>query len=279
MRASHRPVREFLLLILGLLLVGSIVAPLWKQFGGLESREELARKWTPQRLAHLFLGPEQVLCYICFTWAGLILLQRYWEVLRQRRAFHMDLLSTTTRDRILPEDSRLLLRKLVQVTGEQPYILVNMIRLGLKKYGDSGSQSDVAQVVRSQAEVEMSRLSASMSLVHYLAWAIPAIGFVGTVRGLGGAFGVAAFALSTPSDNPDRPHQPPDLSTFITQATNQMTIAFDCTLVALLLSLFLMFFLHQVQRAEENLVVTAQEYCNEHLLLRLYTPSDNLKYI
>ena len=65
--------------------------------------------------------------------------------------------------------------------------------------------------------------------MNYLAWAIPAIGFVGTVRGLGGAFGVAGADASRP---------------FTAQAKDQLKIAFDCTLVALLLSLVLMYFLH-----------------------------------
>lgn len=280
MNASYRPLGEYLLLVLALSIVGIIVVPLWQQFGGLESREELARKWSSARLTHLFLGPEQTACYVCAVWAGLILLRRRIEVWRQRQAFAMDLLSSQDKDRILPEDCRLLLRKLEQVTRGQPYILGNMIRLGLRKYSDSRSESDVAEVVRSQAEVEMSRLSASISLVHYLAWAIPAIGFVGTVRGLGGAFGVAAIAFrdtpratdTAPSSDAANYNLQFDLANFISQATDQMTIAFDCTLIALILSLLLMFLLHTVQRAEETLVADAQEYCNEHLLLRLYKP-------
>jgi hypothetical protein len=93
--------------------------------------------------------------------------------------------------------------------------------------------------------------------VNYLAWAIPAIGFVGTVRGLGGAFGADA----------------PTIEAFTQQAKDQLKIAFDCTLVALILSLGVMYFLHAVQRAEETLITDAQEYCQEHLLLRLYDPS------
>ena len=40
-----------------------------------------------------------------------------------------------------------------------------------------------------------------------------------------------------------------------------------------LLSLGLMYLLNMVQRAEETLVADAQEYCQEHLLLRLYDPA------
>ncbi len=253
---SQRQAREWLLLVLALLLVGGAVAPLWQYFGGLESREQLAARWGPRRLTQLFLGPEQVACYVCFVWAALILQSRIREVWRQRAAFGLELLPTEPGVRILPEDARPLARRMEQVTGRKPYILANMIRLGLAKYAISKSGPDVAEVVRNQADVELSRFVSGMAVVHYLAWAIPAIGFVGTVRGLGGAFGADA----------------PTIEEFMAQAKDQLKIAFDCTLVSLLLSLLLMYLLNVVQRAEETLVVDAQEYCQEHLLLRLYDP-------
>jgi biopolymer transport protein ExbB/TolQ len=258
--ASHRPAREWLLLVLALLVVGGITVPLWRLAGGAESQNELLAKWTPDRLAQLLLGPEQVACYVCAVWAGLILQSRYREVLRQRQAFGMDLLPTEEGARILPEDARPLARKVEQVTARRPFILANMIRLGLGKYAISKSAPDVAEVVRNQADVEGSRLVSTMGTVHYLAWAIPAIGFVGTVRGLAGAFGMAGVTNL-------------DMAAFTRQATDQLKIAFDCTLVALMLSLVLMYLVHVVQRAEEMLVVESQEYCQEHLLLRLYDPS------
>ncbi len=254
--ASYRPVREWVLLIVAVLLVAGLVVPLWELFGGIESREELARKWTPERLARLFLGPEQTICYVCFLWASLVLLVRYREVRRQRAAFRLPLLPDTPGIRILPEDARPLLRRIDQVAQQRPYILAHLLRLGLRKYAITRSIPEVAEVIRSQSEVELSRLAATMATVHYLAWAIPAIGFVGTVRGLGGAFGVEIS----------------DLNEFIKQAKDHMRIAFDCTLVALVLSLGLMYLLHLVQRAEETLVVDAQEYCQDQLLLRLYQP-------
>jgi biopolymer transport protein ExbB/TolQ len=253
---SHRPAREWLLLILALLLVGGVVAPLWQFLGGMESREQLLARWTPERLTRLFLGPEQVACYVCFVWAALILQSRYREVWHQRTAFRMELLPTEEGARILPEDARPLARKVEHVTIRRPFILANMIRLGLGKYAISKAAPDVAEVVRNQADVELSRLVSGLATVHYLAWAIPAIGFVGTVRGLGGAFGADA----------------PTIEAFTAQAKDQLKIAFDCTLVALLLSLVLMYLVNVVQRAEETLVVDAQEYCQEHLLLRLYNP-------
>lgn len=256
--ASHRPAREWLLLILALLVVGGVTVPLWQLAGGGTHADFLA-KWGPERLGQLLYGPEQIACYVCFVWACLILQSRYREVWRQRQAFHLELLPTEEGARILPEDARPLVRKVEQLTARRPFILANMIRLGLGKYAISKSAPDVAEVVRNQADVESSRLVSTMGTVHYLAWAIPAIGFVGTVRGLAGAFGMAGVTDL-------------DMTAFTRQATDQLKIAFDCTLVALLASLVLMYLVHTVQRAEETLVVDAQEYCQEHLLLRLYDP-------
>ena len=258
---SHRPAREWLLLILALLIVGGIAIPAWQTVGTGETRADFIAKWGPERLGKLFLGPEQIACYVCAVWALLILQSRYREVWRQRQAFHLELLPTEEGARILPEDARPLARKVEHVTGRRPFILANMIRLALGKYAISKSAPDVAEVVRNQADVESSRLVSTMGTVQYLAWAIPAIGFVGTVRGLAGAFGMAGAGKELAMDE------------FAKQASDQLKIAFDCTLVALLLSLVLMYLVHVVQRAEEMLVVDAQEYCQEHLLLRLYDPA------
>ena len=100
-----------------------------------------------------------------------------------------------------------------------------------------------------------------MSTVHYLAWAIPALGFFGTVRGL---------AMSLTMAGTDKANLPIDA--FLSQATRHLNVAFDCTLVALALSLPIMFWLHSVQRDEEALVIDCQQYCLEHLINRIYEP-------
>src|SRR5262249_23399061 len=193
------------------------------------------------------LGPEQIACYGCFTWAGFILLGRYLELKRQRRAFRLGLLPTEEGLRILPEDARPLLRKLDQITARGgPYILANMIRLALGKYAVTRSSQDVSDTVRTQAEVDLSRMVTTMATVHYLAWAIPGLGFLGTVRGLSGGLGMASQLDEAQT------------AVFVEQATRHLTVAFDCTLVALVLSLALMFLVHSVQRDEEALVIDSQ---------------------
>jgi biopolymer transport protein ExbB/TolQ len=272
---SARPPREWLLLLIALLVVGLIVVPSWMFTHTVEEQQQALAKWDTKRVAHLLLGFPQIACYLCCAWAGLILVRRFMEVQRQRGAFGYELLPTDEGARILPEDARPLSRKVDQTIARRgPSILANMIRLGLNKYAISKSGPDVAEVVRTQADVEQARQVASMNTVNYLAWAIPAIGFLGTVLGL-------AEALIAPAKPEAKENQTAEemlteytkqTDAYLSQVTGHLGTAFDCTFVALALSLVLMYLLHAVQKAEETLVIDCQNYCQEHLLLRLYDP-------
>ena len=260
---SQRPNREWLWLVLALVVVGGITIPLWQWAAPPENSPEYWSRWTPQRIAKLLLGPEQIACYLCFVWAGLMLLNRYREVLRQRQAFSLELLPTDEGARILPEDARPLCRKVEATTRQRPFILAKMISMALTKFAVSRKAIDVGEVVRNQADIEQNRLVTGMSTISYLVWAIPAIGFLGTVRGLAGG-------MSKAGNQKD--------ADFIKQVTDQLGIAFDCTFVALALSVILMGLLHWVQKAEELLIIDSQQYCQEHLLLRLYDPEPEPSY-
>lgn len=240
-----------------LALVGGISLPLWQW---LATNPAVGTPWESmvERGGRLLLGPEQIAIYCCFTWASFILLSRYFKMRRQRRALHLGLLPTEDGARILPEDARPLQRKVEQLSSRGgPYILANMIRLALGKYAVSRSSHEVSETVRTQAEVDLGRLVTSMATVHFLAWAIPALGFLGTVRGL-------AMSL-TMAGKVDLP-----IEVFLNQATTHLNVAFDCTLVALALSLPVMFLIHAIQRDEEAVVIDCQQYCLEHLVNRLY---------
>jgi hypothetical protein len=257
---SQRPTRELPLLMLALALVAAVCIPLWGALAEPESGASMWSSWDSERWARLLIGPEQIASYCAFTWAGFILLSRYLEVRRQRTAFGLGLLPTEEGARILHEDARPLLRKVEQATERRgPFILGNMIRLALAKFASSRSGQEVSDTVRNQAEVDQARLATSMATVHYLAWAIPAIGFLGTVRGLAGSLTMAG-------------QDDLEIGEFIKGATRHLNVAFDCTLIALVLSLAVMFLIHNVQRDEDALVIDSQQYCLEHLVNRIYEP-------
>jgi len=261
LRPSHRRTHEGPLLVLAAALVCAACIPLHQWATAAKTaREETARESAaqgkeeglpPPTIPERLLGFEKVACYGAFVWGGFILIGHFLEVRRQRRAFDLDLLPTEEGTRILPDDARPLLRKMDQLSRGKPFILTAMIRVALNRYGLARSGPEVTEAVRTQADVEMGRMVSSMATVHYLAWAIPALGFLGTVRGLSMSF-------------QDRGN--------LNNAMNSLTYMFDSTLIALLVSLPLMFLLHAVQRDEEALVLDCQQYCLDHLVARLYDP-------
>jgi len=48
-------------------------------------------------------------------------------------------------------------------------------------------------------------------------------------------------------------------------------VAFNSTLIALLISIGLMFLLHQLQQQQERYVLDTESYCDENLISHLYT--------
>jgi biopolymer transport protein ExbB/TolQ len=90
-------------------------------------------------------------------------------------------------------------------------------------------------------------------MVRYIAWAIPSIGFLGTVRGIGDALGQAHQAVEGN----------------ISGVTQSLGVAFNSTFVALLISILVMFLLHQLQLRQERLVLETETYLDQHLITHL----------
>ena len=100
---------------------------------------------------------------------------------------------------------------------------------------------------------EAERLESELSMIRYIAWAIPSIGFIGTVRGIGQALTLAYRAVEGD----------------ISGVTESLGVAFNSTFFALLVSIFIMFLVHQLQLLQERLVFETSDYCDERLIRRL----------
>ncbi|MBL8824283.1 MAG: MotA/TolQ/ExbB proton channel family protein [Planctomycetia bacterium] len=255
MKQAFRFAHEGPLLIMSAAIVAAVGVPAWQWI----STHDISDA-TIKRMSRLLLGPEQFLCYFCFCWAMLILWTRWWEMGRQRRPFQVELLPPEEDYRLLPEDARLWQRRIQRqsLSGGQPTLLGKLIDLALLRFASCRSPAEVATAIRESSDLAQNRLVTSLSLVQYLAWAIPALGFIGTARGMGMALAAAPSLGSNEA-----------VQQFLDQTTRSLGFTFDCTLVALSLSVVLMFFIHLQQRSEEQLVLDAQQFCLERLLVKL----------
>ncbi len=89
-------------------------------------------------------------------------------------------------------------------------------------------------------------------MVRYIAWAIPSIGFSAPCA-------VSAWPWAGP------PRGQGDIA----GVTASLGVAFNSTFVALVISIVIMFLMHQLQLIQERLVLDAHSYCDQHLIRHL----------
>ena len=123
----------------------------------------------------------------------------------------------------------------------------------LQRFSATRNIQDVSTTAHDVCETESDRLDSELSMVRYIAWAIPSIGFIGTVRGIGEALAQAHKAVEGD----------------IAGVTQSLGVAFNSTFIALLFSIVLMFLLHQLQLQQERLVLSTETYVDQHLIQHL----------
>ena len=127
------------------------------------------------------------------------------------------------------------------------------MRTAIQRFAATRNVQDSATSLRNVCESEGERLESELSTIRYIAWAIPSVGFIGTVRGIGAALSQANKAVEGD----------------ITGVTQSLGVAFNSTFIALVISIVLMFFIHQLQLMQERLVLDSESYGDLHLISRL----------
>ena len=146
-------------------------------------------------------------------------------------------------------------------------ILLNRIDRMLALWLGTKDVGRVARWAGSESERDASSSDSSYAIARVLIWAIPILGFIGTVVGLGGA--VSGF-----SDFLAGGAGLAEIQEAIGDVTQGLGMAFDTTLLALILSVILMFPLSVIQRREENLFVEIDNYLDDMLLSRFPEQED-----
>jgi biopolymer transport protein ExbB/TolQ len=201
---------------------------------------------------------EQETCFILMFWAIAIMAFKGIATARQSALLQTDLIPLAEGMRILPEDTREVSRQIQALPPSQRNsLLPRALLAALHRFSTTRNIQDVASATHAYCEAEGERLESELSMVRYIAWAIPSIGFIGTVRGIGDALGQAHKAIEGD----------------IFDVTKSLGVAFNSTLIALLISIALMFLLHQLQLLQERYVLDAEVYCEENLTRHLHMQS------
>ena len=212
---------------------------------------KLAGQSAPRDVAVILKDYEQEICLILMSWGIYLIAAKYFAILRDRYLFKVDLLVGVSRE----NDS---LKTILQSLDDLPSKvrdtpLVRTLASSMRRFMITGDVQNTSDAIESSVNALAVKQEAENSMIRYLIWAIPSIGFIGTVRGIGVALSKADEALAGD----------------IAGMTDGLGVAFNSTLVALLISVGLMFLLHQLQRLQDDLVVDTQSYCETFLLDRI----------
>lgn len=135
--------------------------------------------------------------------------------------------------------------------------LPRMITRTIDQYRISGKEDQAISVLNSSLELYMHEIDLRYSILRYLTWLIPSLGFIGTVMGIMFALQYAGVPANAEADD------------FLYQVTSRLGVAFTTTLVALVMSAVLVLLQSVVQSKEERALNEAGQYCLDNLILRL----------
>ncbi len=261
-----RPASEFLYqlfaLLAAIIVVHTLYVAIIRPNAAAIMEDRLAREAagetiiTERTFSIVVKDYEQESCFILMLWATAIMGYKARRSVGERRLLLQPLLQVSEGSRILPDDARQLSRPLQALPDEQQsYLLPRALLAGLQRFSSTHNIQDVSGAIGDICSIESDKLDSELAMVRYIAWAIPSIGFIGTVRGIGEALGQAHRAVAGD----------------IVGVTSSLGVAFNSTFIALVISIVVMFFMHQLQLMQERLVLDSHNYCDQNLLRHLKT--------
>jgi chemotaxis protein MotA len=200
-------------------------------------------------------GMIQGFTYLLFVFG---MIEIFWlnnRATREKDAFSLHLLPEKENWVLSTEDINQLKLNVQQIEHSSKFYLTDLVKKCCAKYRLSKSSSEVLALTDAQIRIYQSEMESEQSFIRYVAWAIPSVGFIGTVIGIAASLGYTKDA-STPEG--------------IEKVTTMLAVAFDTTLVALVLSIFLMYAIHHLQKKQDDLFLHINDYVIENLINRFY---------
>jgi len=216
-------------------------------------------------LSQMFLqrGPTPYAIVFLFCWSLSILFIKWFKLRFQRKAL---------RHHVMPDDPSYVLsaatvepvlaRVYATVDDPRNFILFNRIVVALSNLRNLGRVTDVDEILRSQATQDESTIETSYALVQGFVWAIPVLGFIGTVLGLSAAIGQFSGVLGSDSDIEQ-------ISGALKGVTGGLATAFETTLEALVAALVIQLLITVLRKGEEEFLDDAMDYGLRYVVGRL----------
>jgi chemotaxis protein MotA len=195
-------------------------------------------------------GYIQGLTYLAFFLALFETRDKITAIHRERRAFSMNVIPTNEKNVFLPNDINNLKFKLIELARKDHFILIDLLKKTCTKFRSADNLGELIDIVSIQVEIYHDKAESEQSIIRYLVWVIPSLGFIGTVIGIS-----MALAIANSGD--------------MNAITTALAVAFDTTLVALVLSIIIMWYLHEMQEKSDKLHSDVKEFVIENFINKI----------
>ena len=214
-------------------------------------------------------GPTQFAVVLLFFWSLAILFIKWFKLQFQWKSLDVRVipnepgftLSTATVGRVLDHIHDC-------VDDPRHFVLFNRIVVALANLRNLGHVGDVDDILRSQASQDESAMETSYALLQSFVWAIPVLGFIGTVLGLSQAIGEFSGVLGDAGDISQ-------ITSALKGVTAGLATAFDTTLVALVAALCIQMLMTVIKKSEEEFLDAAMEFGIRNVVGRLRIADKN----
>ena len=227
--------------------------------------------WQP--LQRYFLGhPVAIAATVLFWVAAAVLAAKWWQVTEQwnrlSRIRDEDLLPPQAADSpagrwLGDHDAGYVARRWMQAVGSLPAAVRSSLLVGrlhelLTRQSQRGTTKHLADDLREIAGRDADTAHDSFGLVRIIVWAIPMLGFLGTVIGITQTLGGLDFTDGTAA---------------VDRLKSGLYVAFDTTALGLVLSVLAIFMQFPVERSEQRLLGAIDSRIGH--LLSAHLPSDD----
>ena len=192
-------------------------------------------------------------------WSIAILIVKMLKLKNQRKAFELDILPEDPNFVLSPRTAREILDRIyLQVDQPSCYALLDRIDIALSNLKNLGNITGVSECLAGQASNDEDYLSNSYTILNGFIWAIPVLGFIGTVIGLSDAVGGFGKVVAKGADIEE-----------LGGVTSGLSVAFETTLIALVLALIVQLFAKFVNNQEELFMDECADYCNRNIVAKM----------
>ncbi len=200
------------------------------------------------------LGFIQAFTFFLFFYGMLDVRTKNKSIDTEELMFNRELLPIEDDERLSVSDLEHLRQKLTDIERRNPSVLGSLIRKSTIAFLSNKSINDTLNLISTNIRIKQADSDSEQALIRYVAWAVPSVGFIGTVIGIAASLGIANQATSENG---------------IKAVTDLLEVAFDSTLIALLLDTVFVFYVHNLQERSEKLYSLMEAYMIENFINRI----------